>query len=211
MTRSREAILNRIRTRLNREPDAKVERPRASPFKLQRVENQDLVAVFEEMATKARAQVYRLCHEAIPEKIAEMVEAYRPRHLVQTPAVAKEKHDWASMKVSPVTDIPERDGAMSINRAAWGVAETGTLVVHSEHDQAYQQHILAQTLVVLLDETVIVDQYESLFAEARKRFNGEMPRAFTWITGPSLTGDIEQTLQQGAHGPKELIILLIKN
>ena len=37
----------------------------------------------------------------------------------------------------------------------------------------------------------------------------EMPRTVNWITGPSRTADIEQTLLLGAHGPRKLIILLI--
>ncbi|MDH5489958.1 MAG: LUD domain-containing protein, partial [Rhodospirillaceae bacterium] len=36
-----------------------------------------------------------------------------------------------------------------------------------------------------------------------------MPRTVNWITGPSRTADIEQSLLLGAHGPRRLVILLI--
>jgi L-lactate dehydrogenase complex protein LldG len=36
-----------------------------------------------------------------------------------------------------------------------------------------------------------------------------MPRAVNMITGPSRTGDIEQTILLGAHGPRRLHVLLI--
>ncbi|MFV1849427.1 MAG: LUD domain-containing protein [Thalassospira sp.] len=39
--------------------------------------------------------------------------------------------------------------------------------------------------------------------------NGNMPRLFLWVTGPSRTGYIEQTIQLGAFGPRQLHIVLV--
>ena len=36
-----------------------------------------------------------------------------------------------------------------------------------------------------------------------------MPRAINFITGPSRTGDIEQRIELGAHGPRRLHIILV--
>ena len=38
-----------------------------------------------------------------------------------------------------------------------------------------------------------------------------MPRAVNFVTGPSRTADIEQTIQLGAHGPRRLHIVLIED
>jgi len=35
-------------------------------------------------------------------------------------------------------------------------------------------------------------------------------RAVNLITGPSKTGDIEQTIQYGAHGPRRLHVLIVE-
>jgi len=36
-----------------------------------------------------------------------------------------------------------------------------------------------------------------------------MPRTVNMITGPSRSGDIEQTILLGAHGPKQLHIIVV--
>lgn len=41
--------------------------------------------------------------------------------------------------------------------------------------------------------------------------DGRMPTNALLISGPSKTADIQVTLAYGAHGPKELVILLVVN
>ena len=38
-----------------------------------------------------------------------------------------------------------------------------------------------------------------------------MPRAVNFITGPSRTGDIEQTIFMGAHGPRRMHIVMVED
>ena len=47
-----------------------------------------------------------------------------------------------------------------------------------------------------------------LFARVRAE-RGALPRALNLVSGPSRTGDIEQTIVLGAHGPRRLHIVLV--
>jgi L-lactate dehydrogenase complex protein LldG len=57
----------------------------------------------------------------------------------------------------------------------------------------------------------IAGDYERVFAKLRATYGkGQMPRTVNFITGPSRSGDIEQTLLLGAHGPRRLHVLVVK-
>ena len=57
----------------------------------------------------------------------------------------------------------------------------------------------------------IAGDYESVLARVRNTYGkGRMPRTVNFITGPSRSGDIEQTLLLGAHGPRRLHIVVVK-
>jgi L-lactate dehydrogenase complex protein LldG len=45
--------------------------------------------------------------------------------------------------------------------------------------------------------------------QVRQRYQSQMPSLLSFITGPSRTGDIERILVLGAHGPKELFVILV--
>ena len=65
--------------------------------------------------------------------------------------------------------------------------------------------------IVVLRAEQITGAYEEGWR--RLRADGEdgafMPRTVNLITGPSRTGDIEQRLQLGAHGPRRLHIIIV--
>jgi L-lactate dehydrogenase complex protein LldG len=61
---------------------------------------------------------------------------------------------------------------------------------------------------VVLSVERILRAYEDGFALLREEHR-ELPRSINFITGPSRSGDIEQTLQLGAHGPRRLCVLLV--
>ena len=89
------------------------------------------------------------------------------------------------------------------------VAQTGSILVSSATCGGRALSILPHVHVVV----ATVDQIIATLADAlhamRDRHDGHLPSMLSFITGPSRTGDIERILVLGAHGPKELILILV--
>ena len=79
-----------------------------------------------------------------------------------------------------------------------GVAETGTLALVSGPDNPTTLNFLPDNHIVLLPREAIEADYESVFAKLRSVYGkGDAPRTLNFITGPSRSADIEQTLLLG--------------
>lgn len=111
----------------------------------------------------------------------------------------------------PSHPIP-RDGRevpLAITRAEWGIADTGTVVeFHPAGSQSAASSIAATHAVILSEDRILPDlaTFYHRFGEALEQ--PDDPRYAVLITGPSRTADIEQTLVLGAHGPRELLIVV---
>jgi L-lactate dehydrogenase complex protein LldG len=91
-----------------------------------------------------------------------------------------------------------------VSEAAWGVAETGSVVLSASPDEPRARSLLPDVHISLLREDRIVADLAELFARV-----GELPSSLAIVTGPSRTADIEQTLVIGAHGPREVHVVLL--
>jgi L-lactate dehydrogenase complex protein LldG len=97
-----------------------------------------------------------------------------------------------------------------VSRAIAGVAETGTLILVSGAGNPISLNFLPETHIVLVDAGDIVGSYEEAWDRLRALYGeGTLPRTVNWISGPSRTADIEQTIIRGAHGPKRLIVVIL--
>ncbi len=101
--------------------------------------------------------------------------------------------------------------AVGVTPAVAGIAETGTLLVHSGATLPNTLYFLPETHIAVLREVDIVGAYEHAWDRMRHAVPAAEwpPRTATLITGPSRTSDIEKTLQIGVHGPRRLHIVVI--
>ncbi|GGK34798.1 LutC/YkgG family protein [Salinarimonas ramus] len=98
----------------------------------------------------------------------------------------------------------------AVSHALGGVAETGTCALVSGPENPSTLNFLPDNHIVVVDAGEIVGDYESLWARVREKAGkGAMPRTVNWITGPSRSADIEQTMFLGAHGPRRLHIVVV--
>ena len=88
------------------------------------------------------------------------------------------------------------------------VAETGTLLFTTRAGTPTGTMILPATHIAVVRAERIVSGLEEAFALVRRE-HGALPRALNFVSGPSRTGDIEQTIVLGAHGPFRVHILLL--
>ncbi|MEQ9199701.1 MAG: LUD domain-containing protein, partial [Rhodospirillales bacterium] len=120
--------------------------------------------------------------------------------------------DWQTGSLlSVTTGATDGDDLVGLSVALCGVAETGTLVMASGAQSPITLNFLPDTHIVLVRTADIVGGYEDSWDRLRRHMgaSGVMPRAVNFITGPSRSADIEQTLLLGAHGPRRLHILLL--
>jgi len=87
------------------------------------------------------------------------------------------------------------------------VAQTGSVLVSSRSAGGRALSVLPPHHVVLAKREQLLPDLPSAFALLKSRYASGFPSFFSFITGPSRTGDIERILVLGAHGPKKLTIL----
>ncbi len=90
------------------------------------------------------------------------------------------------------------------------LAETGTLMLCSGPETPAVTSLLPETHIAVVPAGRIVAGMEEAWDLARSEL-GELPRAVNFVSGPSRTGDIEQTIVLGAHGPYRVHIIVVRD
>jgi L-lactate dehydrogenase complex protein LldG len=177
--------------------------------------DRERLEVFKQMVESAKASIVVLDSKS---DVPAAVSAYlRSKNLPQSIRHGDDERfsliPWANERTLEVTRGAS-DGAQlaSISYSFGGVAESGTLVMLSGADNPTTLSFLPDHHVVVVDEKDIAGDYESVWDKVRERYGAnQMPRVVNWITGPSRSGDIEQTHLLGAHGPRSLHVLVVRN
>ena len=168
----------------------------------------DLVARFRDRALNLTTSVEDLDSlQQLPAAIARyLTEKQLSKSMVCWPAFAT--LDWAEQGLK-VDARPARDTDLAgITGAFCAIAETGTLMMCSGEDTPATTSLLPETHIAVVSRSRIVAGMEDAWDLLRRDIGG-MPRAVNFISGPSRTADIEQTVTLGAHGPYRVHVLLL--
>ena len=169
---------------------------------------------FVDMATAVDTTVARVPDmAAVPKALADYLAGENlPARVVMAPDGTLDAAPWA--EAAPMLEIrrgaPQEADPVGVTSAAAGVAETGTLVMLSGPEHPSTLNFMPETHVVVLPAERIVGAYEDAWDRVRTRADGGLlPRTVNHVTGPSRSGDIEQTMLLGAHGPRRLHVILV--
>jgi L-lactate dehydrogenase complex protein LldG len=225
MTAGRERILNGIRRALGRDGPPSAEALDAIDRRLAaheanllpartRLDRDAMIELFVEMAQAVDTTVARVAHIGdVPDEVVAYLEERGVPHRVKVaPHPDLEAVPWSKQPDLTVEFGHAGDADFAgVALAYAGIAESGTLFMVSGPHGPTTLNFLPDVHVVVLRAEDVIGTYEEAFARLRSERNVPdfMPRAVNWITGPSRTADIEQTLLLGVHGPRRLHVILV--
>jgi L-lactate dehydrogenase complex protein LldG len=221
MSEGRDDILGGIRKALKRGPldptsasalRARLEDPQRNlvPARATVLDDAGRIDLFVAMAEEVQTTVDRVVRLAdVPAAVAQYLTSENlPAELVMAPDPALDAIPWDERPLLQLRRGKAAPGDhVSVTTAFAGIAETGTLMLTSGPETPTTLNFLPDTHIVVLRVDQVLPHYEEGWTRLRAR--GPMPRTVNFITGPSRTGDIEQRIQLGAHGPRRLHIVLV--
>ncbi len=168
----------------------------------------DLAARFRARAEASASTCDRVAAMAdAPGAVARYLQAHRlPKSGCVWPRLAGLDWKGAGLELEP--RAAKGEDLVGVTGAFCGLAETGTLAMVSGPDTPASASLLPETHVALVPLVRLVPYMEDAWDLMRAEL-GELPRAVNYISGPSRTADIEQTLVLGAHGPYRVHIVLV--
>ena len=170
------------------------------------------VALFRAEAERAAATIAEIADaRALPAEVARYLrEANLPATLRVGADPRLDGLPFAETSLSVTRGPSAGDDPVALSFAFGAVAETGTLALVSGADNPTTLNFLPETHVVAVARADVLGDYEALIARVRAAYGrGTMPRTLNFVTGPSRSADIEQTMLHGAHGPKRLHVVIV--
>ena len=173
------------------------------------------LTVLTENLTKLKAQLIRVAD--MPQAALALAELSRTKqwkrlaYHAHTDTQALIKHvgceTWQADAEFDKQKLESCDAGLTTCEAI--VAQTGSIIVSSSTNGGRSLSILPHAHVVIERVDQEMGDISDAFAFIQQRNKDHMPSMISFITGPSRTGDIERILVLGAHGPKELVLILV--
>jgi L-lactate dehydrogenase complex protein LldG len=213
---AREAIFKRVRDGLNvqgQDRSAAAKRAQeylqTNPVSSTPKFDTTVVQRFIDWSIKQASTVDRVAHEReIPASVARYCDQINvPRAAVTWPAFAH--LDWTSAGVRCENRPTQGDDKTAVTGVTAGVAETGTILITPSATQHTAHVLLPDNHIAVVRIEQIVATMEEAITFARAQHNGQPPRAMNFVSGPSRTADIAQTLVIGAHGPIRVHVIVV--
>lgn len=187
---------------------ARLHAPQAGIIPQRAEDDADCLARFLAMVTASGATLAEV--QGWAEVPAAVVSYLKDRNLPMVLTAAPDAHldslaDHGLLTVRRGAALPQ--DLIGVAVAVGGVAETGSLILTSGPDTPTSLNFLPDVHLICVAAKDVAGGFETVWA--RLRAEGALPRTVNMVTGPSRTGDIEQTILMGAHGPRQVHVLVV--
>jgi len=221
---ARDAILKRLRG--SRSQVAGKDNQVAADEPLPEMSIERNMALFREKMSSTRTEVHEASRNDWSQRLLHLAREKGVRNLLYAAEVdlgADIERSWSA--ADDDSSVPELvrvdaisgnwkyemfnhvDAAMTSCRA--GIAETGSLVLWPDHREPRLMSLAPPIHFAVLDVDKLYASFAQMLAAEQWAEIG-MPTNVLLISGPSKTADIESTLAYGVHGPKQLVVLLLR-
>jgi L-lactate dehydrogenase complex protein LldF len=159
------------------------------------------------------------------ERMVQLTHTH-PSHLI-APAIHLTKEDAANVfATEPTVEAIQHhareslrqkfiEATVGISGANMAIAETGTIVLVTNEGNADLTTTLPPVHIALFGIDKVVATLDDAVAVLRmlpRSGTGQIMTSYVnWITGPSRSADIEQSLTIGVHGPREMHCVILDN
>jgi L-lactate dehydrogenase complex protein LldG len=229
---ARDEILGRLRAA----PKVAVPpRPVVPPLKESSLTGEEMVKKFADTLVEETGIVHRVKDNAgALEKLAQIAREEGLKCVMASTDDVLSRMDlpaWGKkngVQVMTPRDFTDRDAfrdavfdraQAGITGADFAIAESGTIGLIQNKDQARLVSLAPILHIAILPVERIYPVYEPVMQKVFGRNGGThgaalvektpLPSQFVFITGPSMTGDIQGVLFKGMHGPRKLIVILV--
>lgn len=216
---ARDEIIQRLKAAPGTNP---ARRPVMPPLSEASLSGEELINTFSERLTAETGIVCRVRNndEAL-EKLTEIAKQEGLKSVMASTDRVVAPLDlpgWGNkihVKVMTPRDFEQRDDfkdavfdrvEAGITGADFAVAESGTLGLIHDKDQARLISLAPILHIAVVPVERVFPLYEQVVENV---FQKDFPSQFVFITGPSMTGDIQGQLFKGMHGPRKVIVILV--
>ena len=173
------------------------------------LDRDDLASSFVAMATEVDAVVHRVAATDLTPRLVDLAREHHATTVVHSaePELAPlaDALIEAGLTVDPFTADLGATADLGLTAAVAGVAATGSLVLDASVAGSRAVGLLPPVHVCVLRE----DQIVAAPADVLRPLGAGAPSSVVLVGGPSRTGDVEQILTLGVHGPRHVHILLV--
>jgi L-lactate dehydrogenase complex protein LldG len=220
-----QSVRDEILAKLKASPKAILPtRPHLPPYKTLPMDREQMIAEFTARLAEEAVGVHRVkdFQEALDRLTVVASEEGLKKVMTSTDDVISrlDLPAWGKkndIQVMTPREFPDRysyrdavfDQAQAgITGADFAVAESATIGLIHNKDQARLISLAPILHIAIVPVDRVVPVYEQVIQKVFAK-RGEYPSQFVFITGPSMTGDIQGVLFKGMHGPRKVIVILV--